>query len=105
MVVEELSFKTPDVCWEALKGMGFNGSEYHRIIEHERNHYDKAVELGYDPLCCVIISRRDGRPPKLLGAVVDFFGHYPIGQDMIDILLAPDCPSDFDYIAINDYLE
>ena len=90
MAIENVRYRTPDECREALWRMGSRDPEDYRTVAHEGAHFNKAVELGYSPVCGIRMSV--DRPPIVICGFVDFEGPVPEGQDMIDILMAPNPP-------------
>ncbi|MBS3096962.1 hypothetical protein J4480_06010 [Candidatus Woesearchaeota archaeon] len=91
MAVEIVTYESYDKCFESLTRMGADMETLRRILEHEKRHFEKAVRLGYNPLYGIRMVVDS--PPAILAGYVEFDGRVPIGQDMIDILLAPDKPS------------
>lgn len=64
------------------------------ILDHEKAHFQKAMELGYNPLYGIRMVVDS--PPIILTGFVDFKERVPQGEDMVKILLAPENPSEDD---------
>jgi len=91
MAVEKIHFGSYDEHFTFLKDKCmFSISEAREIIDHEREHYLKAKELGYSPIYAayaVIDS-----PMAHIASLVDF-NEDVSPEDMIKICLAPKKPS------------
>jgi|SRR3989338_2801037 len=66
-----------------------------KVLEHEKEHLNKARELGYDSQLAVVVW--DTMPPILLAETIEYVGAKPTLQDQIKIALAPQKPSKADY--------
>ena len=87
-------YDTYEECLGTLRRLKARDSTVLPILEHEKAHFEKALELGYNPQYGIhmIVDC----PPAILAGFVDFKGRVPEGQDMMDILLAPEQPGEDD---------
>ena len=90
MTAENVTYRTYDECLNNLVKLGTDRAEAVELLDHERAHFRKSIDLGYAPLygICMIVDA----PPVIIAGFIDFEGRVPQGQDMIDILLAPKNP-------------
>ena|SRR3989344_971775 len=93
MVFERCVFESYDHCYDTLIRLKMNPSEARELVDHEKEHFDRALALGYTPIyVCYILA---DTIPSIIG-MTDFVGRVPEGLDMIDILMAPSQPSEDD---------
>lgn len=85
------NFDRYDAFQEKLLTLNIDEEERNFILEHERQHFDRAVELGYQPF--YLINYEMGPPQEIYYYGIDFKGKKPTGKHLGDILLAPDMPS------------
>ncbi len=92
MAVKTIIYKTYGECRNSFLSSAL---DFEETLDHEREHFDKAVALGYNPVYGfrVILDF----PPVILAGLVDFEGRVPEGQDLIDICLAPKNPGEHDH--------
>jgi hypothetical protein len=95
MGFELVPYDSFEDCRARLLRMGVDETHLDYILEHERAHYEKALELGYKPILQIIML--PDFPPIVDGGRIDFDGKVPQRMDMIDILLAPTYPGDDDF--------
>lgn len=96
MPMGEYTYKTYKDVYGALTRMRANPVEVTALLDHERQHFEKARRLGYQPIYGVRMV--PDFPPIIDFGFIGFEGKKPVGQDMIDILLAPDTPGEDDLI-------
>jgi|SRR3989344_7248210 len=94
MPMMEHTYATYEDCFKSLTRMNANPDEIVECLDHEKQHFDKAKELGYQPVYGVKMVPEF--PPIIDFYFIDFKDKKPVGQDMIDILLAPDQPGEND---------
>jgi len=90
MAAENSTYKDYEDCLSTLVRMGSNKQDIIELLDHEKEHFEKAVELGYKPKYGIRMV--PDAPPLVIAGYIDFEGKVPEGQDMIDILLAPKQP-------------
>lgn len=78
-----------------LREINVSEQEIEDKVNHEKAHFEKARELGYDFVYNLNISHDAGDLHKISNEVV-FNGRLPIPEHMIQILLAPEKPSESD---------
>ena len=90
MAMGEHLFEDYDDCFRSLTRMGADPADVASSLDHEKQHFEKAMQLGYKPSYGVRMV--PDFPPLIDFFFIEFEGEKPSGQDMIDILLAPDKP-------------
>lgn len=91
MPFQDVTYESYEDCFRSLTRMGVDERDVIESLDHEKQHFEKAKELGYNPVYGVRMI--PDFPPPIDFYFIDWEGKEPKGQDRIDILLAPDQPS------------
>ena len=90
MPMKECFYESYEACFRSLTKMGKDPEDVTFSLDHEKQHFEKAVQLGYAPKYGVRMVL--DFPPIIEHYFIGFEDKEPSGQDMIDIFLAPDEP-------------